>query len=322
MLWNQSNRELYKQLSSYVSGHDEAKKALIVLLNRSKVRFNQKWSLQMHKDFLLQTSKVLLVGASGTGKTHLIESLNQIVNFPLIKVDATKLNPAGASGGLKEEDLRKMIVDNAESFHKKYPSVSFSIHGAVDQTVVFIDEIDKLGNSFDASGKWNDHVQSNFLTLFDNKSEFSGVSFIFAGAFTTITNKDKISNSIGFFKDDEIVKVKKIDDIEDRLVKAGLLPELVGRMTNVVQLDDFTKEDYRAILKERIFPKKQMDMAAMGVFDLILSSDQIELLVNKAITSQQGVRSLQREVDKLFLNEEFDFEETVIPALSAPKQEN
>lgn len=225
MLFGQSNADLYRQLTEYVSGHDEAKKALISLLSRSKMRYYQRWGKNMHEDYLLQTSKVLLIGASGTGKTHLIESLGKIVKFPLLKLDATKLNPTGASGGVKEEDLRKMIVDNATACYNKSPSTYFSIDGAVDQTVVFIDEIDKLGESFDSSGKWNDHVQSNFLTMFDNKSEFAGVSFVFAGAFTSITNQEKISSSIGFMRDEKKHQYRKIV-LKKELLKLGCYQRL------------------------------------------------------------------------------------------------
>jgi ATP-dependent Clp protease ATP-binding subunit ClpX len=307
MLFGQSNSEIYRQLSEYVSGHDEAKKALIALLNRSKMRYTQRWGKEMHKDYLLQTSKVLLIGASGTGKTHLVESLSQIVQFPLLKLDATKLNPTGASGGVKEEDLRKMIVDNAKICFERSPSVYFSIDGAVDQTVVFIDEIDKLGDSFDSSGKWNDHVQSNFLTMFDNKSEFAGVSFVFAGAFTSITNSEKISSSIGFMRDEKQTSNK--DSLEERIVKAGLLPEIVGRMTAIVQLDNFTKDEYRSILLERLLPKKQQDLAHFGVFDVDLDDEKVEEIIDIAVGSNQGVRSLQRQLDKIFLDIEFNYEE-------------
>lgn len=305
MIFDLSNKMLYAELSKYVKGHDEAKKALIVMLNRSRIRYKQRWGSLMHSDFLLPTCKVLLMGASGTGKTHLVESLSRISSFPLIRVDATKFNPTGGSGGIKEENLRKMIVDNAAKCHEENPKCYFSVDGAIDQTVVFVDEIDKLGHSFDSSGKWNDHVQSNFLTLFDHKNEFAGVSFVFAGAFSSLFQKQFKDNSIGFISN----KVEhKMENIEDLLVKAGLLPELVGRMTSIVQLDRFTKDDYYDILITRLLPKKQVDMAAMGILNIELDDHQIDEMVGKAFKSEQGVRSLQRELDRLFLDLEFNFE--------------
>lgn len=305
MLWGKPNREVLEELGEYVEGHTQAKKALITLVNRSKMRYRQRWGLAMHKDFLIPVSKVLLIGASGTGKTYLVESLNEIVPFPLVKIDATKMNPTGASGGVKEEDLRKMIVDNATREYQMYPKRYFSIDGAVDQTVVFVDEIDKLGASFDSSGKWNDHVQSNFLTLFDNKSEFSGVSFIFAGAFTNITGDRIKRKSMGFGSLENEID----ENIENKIVDSGLLPELVGRITSIVQLDQFTEKEFYDILKRKILPKKQMDLAAFGVFGQDLTDEQMREIVKRAVKSDQGIRALQRELDKLYLDIEFNYED-------------
>lgn len=298
-------------MEEYVAGHMEAKKALISLVNRSKRRHRQKFGeQQMHDDYLLAPSKVLLLGASGTGKTHLVESLQKIVSFPLIKIDATKLNPTGASGGIKEKDLQDMIMAEARLWvaNTKYSGAEYnSIEGTVDQMVVFIDEIDKLGRSFDSSGNWNSHTQSNFLTLFDNKEEFSGVSFIFAGAFTSITGEDaKKSLSIGFHKHTASTNDVNLDE---QLVKAGLIPELVGRLTNIVALDKFTEEDFFQILKTRLHPKKEIDLASMGIFDLVLDEKRGREMAAHAFKSGQGIRALQRQLEKEYADLEFMHEE-------------
>ncbi len=313
MLNYKRNIELLQDLEEYVAGHIEAKKALINLVNRSKRRHLQKFGLQqMDNDYLLSPSKVLLIGASGTGKTHLIESLQKIVTFPLVKVDATKFNPTGASGGIKEKDLQGMIDTEARHWvaNSKYAGAEFSsIEGTIDQTVVFVDEIDKLGRSFDSSGNWNSHTQSNFLTLFDNKEEYSGVSFIFAGAFSDITGyqeEDKPSFGFTAHKEAEVKKKKNMDSL---LIQAGLIPELVGRLTNIVELDKFTEEDYFQILKIRLHPKKELDLAAMGIFDIVLDEKRGREMASHAFKSGQGVRALQRELEKEYIDIEFMHEE-------------
>lgn len=307
MLHYKKNSEILEDLDEYVEGHIEAKKALINLVNRSKMRHYQKYIKCMDRDFLLSPSKVLLIGASGTGKTHLVESLHKIVDFPFIRIDATKLNPTGASGGVKEESLRKMIVAEAQRLVDSQNSGYFSLEGTVDQMVVFVDEIDKLGRSFESSGNWNDHVQSNFLSMFDNKAEFSGVSFIFAGAFTDITHsKKEVKSGIGFTHG-------KIEErggnLEEAVVKAGLLPELVGRINAIVSLDKFTEDEYYNILVSRIIPRKQMDLAAFGIFDTKIDEEELREIARNAHSSNQGIRCLQRSVEKLFLEKEFYYEE-------------
>ncbi len=303
------NIELLQDLEETVSGHMEAKKALINLINRSKHRHHQKFGLGMAPEYLLSPSKVLLIGASGTGKTHLVESLHRICTFPLVKVDATEFNPTGASGGIKMKDLQDMIHLEAKMWvsNKKYAGAEFnSVEGTIDQTVVFVDEIDKLGRSFDSSGSWNKHVQSNFLTMFDNKDEFSGVSFIFAGAFTDITGVETDTrSSLGFTTSKDTAKDK---DLDVAVVKSGLIPELVGRLTGICELDKFTANDYYDILKYRLHPKKVMDLAALGVFGIDLDEEKGRAMALKAYKSGQGVRALQRALEKEYLEIEFNHE--------------
>jgi len=298
------NRQALNELDYYVIGHDEAKKALISLVTRSRLRHYQKYMKSMDGEFLVQPMKVLLLAKSGTGKTHLVESLQKVMHFPLVRVDATQLNPAGSSGGIKQKDLQNMIIETATDVHRNRSLEYPSLEGAIDRTVVFVDEIDKLGRGFDTSGNWNKHVQSSFLTMFDNKVEFSGVSFVFAGAFTNITDKteDK-TTGIGFTRPND--REDKRNLLDDEIVKSGLIPEIVGRMTHIIKLDNFDRDMYFYILKEKILPKKLMDLAVYGVFNPEITDDFLVEMAEKAHKSGQGVRYLQRAVDRHFLEIEF-----------------
>jgi ATP-dependent Clp protease ATP-binding subunit ClpX len=295
-----NNQLILDELDYYVVGHQEAKKALIALLTRSKLRHYQKYMKEMDEEFLISPMKVLLIGSSGSGKTHLLESLQKIVHFPLVRVDATQMNPAGAGGGIKPNDLRKMVIDEAKEACEMFPGKYFSVGGAIDKTVVFIDEVDKLGTSFESSGNWNKHVQSNFLTMFDNKTDYAGLSFIFAGAFNEITKIKEVSNSIGFNPSKHVADKACLDDA---LVTNGLIPEIVGRLTHIVELDRFDKDMYLYILKKKLLPKKIMDLAAYGVFEV--ADDVLEAIADRASKSNQGVRYLHRALDMHFLEEEF-----------------
>jgi len=315
MFYTNSNLEILLALDKLVYGHTEAKKALICLIRRSKRRQVQKWgygtgeiNYTTRDDCdLLTPSKCLLVGASGTGKTHLVKSLQRLADFPLITVDATQLNPTGAGGGLKEEDLRKMIVANAEELVKS-SSDYHSIECTVDQTVVYIDEIDKLGNSFDSSGKWNSHVQSNFLTLIDNKDEFAGLSWIFSGAFSGIYDDKVVSNSIGFNSTESTKEKKPLTD-ED-IVRYGLLPEFVGRLNHIVELEKFTAKEFEQILIKTILPNKVRDLSYMGTEKIDITDFPIKEVTEGAVASSQGVRYMLREVEKHFMDLEFSLDET------------
>jgi ATP-dependent protease Clp ATPase subunit len=289
-------------LDEYVTGHEEAKKALVVMLHRSDIRCIQKYDKLVAKEHLIAPLKILLIGSSGTGKTHLVSCLSDLLYRPVIKLDATALAPTSARGGTSPEDLQKEIKEEALRYAKMFPELYEYVECAIDKTIVYVDEIDKLGNSFDSSGSWNSHVQSSFLTTFDNKEEFAGVSFVFSGAFSSVTKEEAKKNVLGFTSDG-IEDTKK--SLDERILQAGIIPELLGRMNAVIELDRFGKDDFVQIIKERLLPKKQRDLAIYGMFDINMSEQEIEDLAIRASKSGLGVRFAQREIDRIFLEAEY-----------------
>jgi len=304
-----SNRSLLMLLDNLVYGHSTAKKLLITALARSKLRQHQKYVKNMHDDYIVLPMKILLIGASGTGKTHLVESLRKIHHFPFVRVDATDLMPTGAGKGVKSDDLRQLIMQAAQEAYMTYPEIYIHTAGAIERTFVFIDELDKLGCSWESSGNWNKHTQSNFLTIFDAKDEFAGVSFIFAGAFTDIRKEKQFQNKkLGFLEKNTNEK-DNIEQLSDEdIVKFGLIPELVGRINSIVELDVFTKDNLYDIITSRIIPKKKIDLASCKIFDIDIPDYHIDKIVTDALKSCQGVRYMQREVDKFYLEHEFDID--------------
>ena len=297
------NKLLLAALDEYVTGHEKAKKALIVMLSRSVLRAYQRHVKYMDNEYLVGPMKVMLLGASGTGKSYLLHCLQKASLFPMVKIDATQLNPTGASGGVKVKDLQEMICNAARVHMMEFPYSFQTLQEAIDRTVVHVDEFDKIGNNFESSGNWNKHVQSNFLTMFDNKDEYAGVSYVFTGAFSHLQD-EVVKNSIGFTNRKGEAGIREA--IDNRIIKSGLIPEIIGRVNAIVELDKFTKNDLFLILKDRILPKKQMDLAAYGVFNIKISKRQMDKIAQDALDSGQGVRYLQRAVDDVFLEHEFD----------------
>ncbi len=296
-----ANRDVYEELSQHVIGHDKAKKVLINLVNRSKLRYYTKWGL-LQSGEEIKISNCLLIGESGTGKTHLIESLSRVMDFPLLRIDATELNPTGASGGLKKSDFIKLMKSTVLDLMEQEPQKYFSYEGTLDQLVVFVDEVDKLGQVL--SSDWNQHVQSNFLTLFDNKEEYAGVTFVFAGAFTKMEKRQKGTKQLGF--QTTVADVAKPGDLAQQVIASGLLPELVGRLSHIVLLDELKKEDYKKILLEMVLPKAHAQLSLYGIYNFRLSEEQVDLLLETAMGSGLGVRGLETAFNQLLIDIEFD----------------
>lgn len=312
MIYNKSNKEILAELNNYVYGHDEAKKTLITLINRSKIRRFQKACEYREEDGLISPGRCLLLGESGTGKTFLIQSLAKIVEFPLLIVDATTFNPTGASGGVKADTLKKMIDARAREYRDMAQKLNLvlTIPEIVDQMVIFVDEFDKLASHYEGStGNWNKHIQTNFLTLIENYEEFSGITWIFAGAFSGMDSKTKFKKTnIGFnatHGNEEVVPEITDEDV----IKYGLLPELVGRLTAICSLNKLTEDDYYNILNNIVVPKKLSELIYFGILDSNLEEEFLRKIAVDACKSSQGVRYLNRAIDKFFLEAEFRYEE-------------
>ena len=180
--------------------------------------------------------------------------------------------------------------------------------GTLAQTVVFIDEIDKLANAFESSGNWNKHVQANFLSLFENNSELRHLSFIFGGAFASMKKYGEATKrSIGFGSGAD-TEVDLDFDIEQEVIKYGLIPELLGRIHAIEVLDKLKKEDYLKILENFIIPKTRDQLKHFNITNFALSDEEREHIVSRAMKSSMGVRSMQKDVLKLSQELEFDFE--------------
>jgi ATP-dependent HslUV protease ATP-binding subunit HslU len=96
-------REIVRELDKYVIGQADAKRAVAVAL-RNRVR-RQKLDPEMAEDVM--PKNILMIGATGVGKTEIARRLAKLANSPFLKVEASKFTEVGYVG----RDVEAMIRD-------------------------------------------------------------------------------------------------------------------------------------------------------------------------------------------------------------------
>ena len=314
------NPEIYKKyLDEYIISQDMAKKIFTVAIynHLKRVTYNLNNS---KKPFVLDKSNILMIGPSGVGKTLMIETMCKKLNIPYSITDATTLTEAGYVGADVENVLKKLI-QNANGDIKR-----------AEFGVVFIDEIDKLGRKGENPSITRDvgseGVQQALLKMIDGteievsmnerrrnpltecvKINTKNILFICSGAFEKIDNiikkrlysKSKASILESSKNIKEIVFNDVINEItSEDLIKFGMLPELLGRLSTKCTFEQLGVEDLIKILTE---PKNAIIKQYIELFkmenniEIEFEEDCLIEIANKAIESKTGARSLRSILD-------------------------
>src|SRR2546428_2618197 len=122
-------RQIFEHLDRHVIGQAAAKRSVATAAHQHLKRIEQR---RLSKATLLRKSNVLLMGPTGSGKTHIARKLADLLEVPFTVVDATEYTEAGYYG----KDGEVMV---AELLFKSGHSID-----ATQRGIIFIDEIDKI----------------------------------------------------------------------------------------------------------------------------------------------------------------------------------
>ncbi|GAA0429375.1 hypothetical protein Aca07nite_37730 [Actinoplanes capillaceus] len=237
-------------LDRLLVGQKRAKSALARLCEMHLSWFDE-------PDRMHRAPNALIIGPTGTGKTHAITTIANALAIPLVVVDSTRLVATGATQQITFEEIAVQLVKSARKITKDSPTVARSPEELAQRGIVFLDEFDKL--RYVSPEQESAAIQRRLLqfiegeTIFLELSEHSaprdidthGILFVAAGAFSGIRSK-----RVRASRDGEINRVPEIGKtIQPQDVhQFGMIYELVARMPIIIPFDPLAKEDLREIL--------------------------------------------------------------------------
>ncbi|MGE7367215.1 ATP-dependent protease ATPase subunit HslU, partial [Desemzia incerta] len=104
---NITPRQVVTKLDKYIVGQHNAKKSVAVALRNRYRRLHLNEDMQQE----ITPKNILMIGATGVGKTEIARRLASIVKAPFVKVEATKFTEVGYIG----RDVESMVRDLVES---------------------------------------------------------------------------------------------------------------------------------------------------------------------------------------------------------------
>jgi ATP-dependent Clp protease ATP-binding subunit ClpX len=320
-----SPREILAHLDEYVVGQEQAKRVLSVAVYNHYKRIQ---SDRSNDEVELEKSNILIIGPTGSGKTLLAQTLARILDVPFCIADATALTEAGYVGEDVENILLRLIqaadgdiaraekgiiyIDEIDKIARKSndnPSITRDVSGeGVQQALLKIVE-GTVANVPPQGGRKHPHQE--FLQI-----DTRDILFICGGTFDGIEERVSrrigVGGVLGFHSEskrqeqDQKALLRQISP-ED-LMSFGMIPEFVGRMPVLVNVDPLNRDALVRILVEpkNALTRQYQHLLSLDNVDLQFEDSALGAAADLATERGTGARGLRSIIENCLLDVMFE----------------
>ena len=313
--------EIKAYLDEYVIGQDTAKRYLSVAVYNHYKRLGQS-----DDDVDIEKSNIIMVGPTGTGKTLIAKTIARLLKVPFTIVDATVLTEAGYVG----EDIESLLT-------RLLQVCDYNVAEA-ERGIVFIDEIDKIARKGDNPSITRDvsgeGVQQGLLKLLEGAVvnvppqggrkhpeqkmipvNTKNILFICGGAFEGIERKIALrlnTHVVGYGNDSAAKRVQReklLHYVAPQDLKSfGLIPEIIGRLPVLTNLEPLDRDALRRILTEpkNAIVRQYAKLMKMDGVDVEFTDEVLDYIVDKAIEFKLGALGLRSIVETIMIDAMYD----------------
>lgn len=303
-----------------------ALESMVVGQERARVSLSR--LTQMHQSWfeiqepLHRAPNALVIGPTGTGKSHAITIIAEALQLPLVVVDATRLVAAVATEQITFEHVIRQLVQSSRKLRQENRTLDGKAEIGAERGIIFLDEFDKLKTKDSSSA--SAAIQRRLLQFVEGETVFlgatddaearyvntHGILFIAAGAFSGIQSREvKSARPQRQSRTPSMLQTIQPQDV----VEFGFLHELIARLPVIIRFDSLTRSELLNILMHpQVSPIRfYSEYFRRSGVELEVPRETLEIVGADAEQGGLGARSLHQTLfpvlsacaDELFLDD-------------------